>query len=162
MGRTQVKKIYLWEPWFFIFFGLFHLHRIWALIDRSSYAAFWTEIMENKGVLYYLIMGLLACLCVLGIITFIRERKANYAWRWIYLFGGAYVLFDLTAIAAELEKWKKLLAVMFDTASPYWNAVWLFFILLGAAVFTLGIRLLTLRHMETKKQQYDDRQLKEE
>ena len=23
-----MKKIYAWEPWFFIFFGIFHLHRI--------------------------------------------------------------------------------------------------------------------------------------
>ncbi len=31
------KKILAFEPWFFIFFGLFHLHRIWGLIDRNSY-----------------------------------------------------------------------------------------------------------------------------
>ena len=146
-----MKKIYPWEPWFFIFFGLFHLHRIWALIDRASYAAFWTGIMENKGALYYLIMGMLACLCILGIITFIRERKTNYAWRWIYLFGGVYVLFDLAAIAFNLGIWKRLLAMMFDADSPYWNAGWLFFILLGAAVFVFGIRLLALRRKERTK-----------
>ncbi len=146
-----MKKIYPWEPWFFIFFGLFHLHRIWALIDRDSYAAFWTGIMENKGALYYLIMGLLACLCILGIIKFIRERKTNYTWRWIYLFGGMYVLFDLAAIAFNLETWKRLLAVMFNTASPYWNTVWSLFVLLGAAVFVLGVRLLSLRQKEMRK-----------
>ena len=153
-----MKKIYPWEPWFFIAFGLFHLHRIWALIDRSSYAAFWMGILENKGVPYYLIMGMLACLCILGIITFVRERQANYAWRWIYLFGGVYVLFDLAAIAGGLEIWKRLLVIMFDTASPYWNAVWLFFILLGAAVFVLGIRLFALRRkdMIEKARQSDD------
>lgn len=32
-----MKKIYSYEPWFFIFFGLFHLHRIWGLADRDSY-----------------------------------------------------------------------------------------------------------------------------
>ena len=25
-----MSKIYAWEPWFFIVFGLFHLHRIWG------------------------------------------------------------------------------------------------------------------------------------
>ena len=51
--------------------------------------------MENRDVLYFLIMGLLAGLCVLGIVTFIRERGVNYLWRWIYVLGGVYLLFDL-------------------------------------------------------------------
>ena len=142
------KKIYLWEPWFFIFFGLFHIHRIWALIDRASYASFWMGMMQEKGLPYFLIMGILASLCILGIVTFIRERKRNYIWRWIYVFGGAYVLFDLFAIAIELKAWKKLLSLMFDTDSRYWNTVWISFILLGCAVFALGIRLLILRVKE--------------
>ena len=137
-----MKRIYSWEPWFFLFFGLFHIHRIWALIDRKTYASFWMGIMENKGLPYFLIMGILAGLCILGIVTFIRERKANYFWRWIYLFGGAYVLFDLLAIAIGLEIWQKLLAVMFDTDSPYWILIWGLFILLGTAVFLLGIVLM--------------------
>ena len=107
--------------------------------------------MENKGALYYLIMGLLTCLCIMGIVTFIREYKTNYSWRWIYLFGGVYVLFDLAAIAYNLEIWRRFLAIMFDTASPYWNAVWLFFILLGAVIFVLGVRLLSLRQKKSTK-----------
>lgn len=141
-------EIYIWEPWFFIFFGLFHMHRIWALIDRESYASFWMGIMEKKGGSYFLIMGILAGLCILGIITFIRERKANYLWRWIYIFGGIYVLFDLFAIAIGLEVWQKLLEVMFDITSPYWNIIWGFFILLGTAVFILGIKLMFKRKEE--------------
>jgi len=138
----SLKKIYFWEPWFFLFFGLFHLHRIWALIDRTSYAAFWLGIMENRGVAYFTIMGVLAVLCILGIITFIRERKHNYLWRWVYIFGGSYLLLDLFAIATGLVFWQKLLQNMFDTNSQYWNVIWGFFILLGAAVFALGIKLV--------------------
>ncbi len=121
------------------------MHRVWALIDRETYASFWIGIMENKGFPYFLTMGILAGLCILGIITFIRERKDNYTWRWIYLFGGAYVLFDLFAIATRLEVWQKLLAFMFDINSPYWNLIWGFFILLGTAVFVLGIILMVRR-----------------
>ena len=121
------------------------MHRIWALIDRQSYADFWMGIYEEKGVTYFVLMGLLAGLCILGIVTFIRERKANYLWRWIYVFGGAYVLFDLFAIAIGLEIWKKLLSAMFDTSSALWNPIWLFFIVLGCAVFALVIRLLVIR-----------------
>ncbi len=58
------------------------------------------------------------------------------------LFGGAYVLFDLFAIAAGLEGWQKILAVIFDTNSSYWNIIWGYFILLGTAVFALGISLM--------------------
>ena len=140
-----MRRIYGWEPWFFLFFGLFHMHRIWAFINRAAYAAFWLEIMTDRGAPYFLIMGLLAGLCVLGVVTFIRERSANYLWRWIYVFGGAYLLFDLFAIAARLDLWQRLLAVMFDTASPYWDLIWGFFILLGACVFILGLRLLRER-----------------
>lgn len=121
------------------------MHRIWALVDRQSYADFWMGIYEEKGVTYFVLMGLLAGLCILGIVTFIRERKANYLWRWIYVFGGAYVLFDLFAIAIGLEVWKKLLSAMFDTSSALWNPIWLLFIVLGCAVFALGIRLLVIR-----------------
>ena len=143
-----MKRIFAWEPWFFIFFGVFHMHRIWALIDCQSYADFWMGIYEEKGVTYFVLMGLLAGLCILGIVTFIRERKANYLWRWIYVWGGAYVLFDLFAIANGLEVWKKLLSAMFDTTSALWNPIWLFFIVLGCAVFVLGIRLLVIRKKE--------------
>ena len=139
------RKIYLWEPWFFIFFGLFHLHRIWGLIDRTSYAEFWLGILNSKGIIYFVLMGILTLLCTIGIITFIKNRKTNYWWRWIYIGGGIYLLFDLFAIAAELKFWHKLLLFMFDVNSPYWNVIWSFFIFLGGFVFVLGISLLKQR-----------------
>ena len=139
------KKVLIWEPWFFMTFGLFHLHRIWGLIDRDSYAGFWVGILESKGLFYFTLMGVLAGLSVLGIFTFTKCRGNNYWWRWIYLFGGAYVLFDLYAIAAGLEFWNKLLLWMFDVDSIYWNAVWSFFVLLGGCSFLLGMKLLEQR-----------------
>ena len=135
------KRVFAWEPWFFIAFGLFHLHRIWGLIDRNSYAGFWTDLLENKGILYFILMGILGALCILGIITFIKNKRRNYWWRWIYLFGGLDLLFDLFAIAIGLECWKKLLLWMFDVTSTYWSVVWSFFILLGGFSFALGIKL---------------------
>ena len=137
-----MKKTYAWEPWFFMFFGLFHLHRIWALFDREGYASFWLGLVENKGTTYFLIMGLLAILCVVGIVTFFRERRHNYWWRWIYICGGLYLLFDLFAIATGIEFWHRLLLLMFNTSSNYWNVIWIAFILLGGFVFILGVKLL--------------------
>ena len=141
----KVKKIYEWEPWFFMFFGLFHLHRIWGLIDSTSYADFWIGILESKGIFYFVLMGILAFLCVCGIATFCKNIKNNYWWRWIYIFGGSYVLFDLFAIAIELKVWNDLLLFMFDVNSQYWNIVWGFFVILGAFVFCLGMKLLKQR-----------------
>lgn len=57
-----MKKIYNYEPWFFIFFGILHLHRIWGLVDRETYATFWINVMENKGVFYFVLMGIMAVL----------------------------------------------------------------------------------------------------
>lgn len=139
------KKIYAWEPYFFMFFGLFHLHRIWGLVDRKSYADFWVGLMESKGIMYFVVMILLASLCVLGITTFLKNKGKNYWWRWIYIFGGSYVIFDLFAIAIGLEVWNNLILMMYDINAPYWNVLWLAFILLGGFVFTLGVRLLVQR-----------------
>lgn len=140
-----MKKIYSFEPWFFIFFGIFHLHRIWGLVDRESYAAFWIGVMESKGIFYFVLMGILAVLCVLGMITFFRNLHQNYWWRWIYLCGGGYVLFDLFAIATGIEFWYDLLLAMFDVNATYWNLLWGGFIVLGGAVFVLGCLLLKRR-----------------
>ena len=145
MSDVRLKTVHAWEPWFFLFFGVFHLHRIWAIIDRVSYASFWMGILENKGWPYFVLMGLLAGLCVIGIVTFIRERGHNFWWRWIYIGGGSYVLFDLFAIATGMKMWADLLAKMFDVNSPYWNVVWGFFIVLGGLVFVLGLSLLKNR-----------------
>lgn len=76
-----MKEIYSYEPWFFIFFGLFHLHRIWGLVDRDAYATFWINVMERKGIFYFGLMGILTVLCVLGIITFFKNLRYNYWWR---------------------------------------------------------------------------------
>ena len=70
-----MKRIYAFEPWFFLFFGVFHLHRIWGLIDRESYADFWLDTMENKGFVYFALMIILTSLCVLGIIVFFKNKE---------------------------------------------------------------------------------------
>ena len=60
----KAEKNIRMEPWFFMAFGLFHLHRIWGLIDRISYAGFWMGVLENKGLFYFVLMGIMAMLCV--------------------------------------------------------------------------------------------------
>ena len=142
-----MKQIKSYEPWIFIFFGLFHLHRIWGLVDRKSYANFWIGVLENKGAFYFILMGAITMLCLLGLITFFKNRHCNYWWRWIYLVGGSYLLFDLFAIAIGLDFWQQVLLNLYDTTSIYWNFIWSIFILLGAMVFTLGISLIIKKRM---------------
>ncbi len=139
------KVIKKWEPYFFMAFGLFHLHRIWGLFDRKRYAYFWLDKLNNRGAFYFILMGILASLCILGIITFIKNVKCNYWWRWIYIFGGIYLLFDLFAILFRFNFWYDILNVMFDVNSVYWNYIWIFFILLGTFSFILGIKILKRR-----------------
>ena len=143
-----MKKIYFFEPWFFLFFGVFHLHRIWGLFDRKAYAEFWMNTMESRGVFYFTLMILLSALCILGIVTFFKESGNNYWWRWIYLCGGAYLLFDLFAILTGLEFWHELLLAMFDISAWYWDMLWGGFIVLGGSVFALGIYLLIKRNRQ--------------
>lgn len=136
-----MKKIKAFEPWVFIFFGVFHLHRIWGLIDRKSYADFWLGIMKNRGAFYYVLMGILAGLCICGIITFLKNLRNNFWWRWIYIFCGGYLLFDLFAIITDLEFWHELILKMFDISASYWNVLWGLFIVLGGFSLALGIYL---------------------
>lgn len=136
-----MRKIGRFEPWIFLVFGIFHLHRIWGLLDRTSYAAFWIGVMERRDWSYYLLMGALALPCVLGIGIFLRNLYHNYWWRWIYILGGGYVLFDLFAIMAGWGFWHKLILKMYDTTAPWWNFLWSAFVVMGGAVFALGVGL---------------------
>ncbi len=146
MGKSAAKqRIYWFEPWFFLLFGLFHLHRIWGLFDRRGYAGFWLGVLEERGALYFALMGLLAALCFAGLWAFFRCRRDNPWWRWLYVFGGGYVLWDLFAIAAGLDFWRALLYGMFDVSSPLWNLIWGGFTALGGGVFLLGLFLLRQR-----------------
>ena len=145
---TRGAQIQAFEPWFFILFGIFHLHRIWALVNRRAYADFWLGVMQEKGVIYYGLMGLLSLLCIAGIVSFFCHIHENPWWRWIYLLGGGYVLFDLFAIATGLSFWQRLLQMMFDTTASYWTPLWSLFIVLGAFSLGLGIWLLKKRYAE--------------
>ena len=97
-----MKDIRGFEPWFFILFGLFHLHRIWGLLDRPGYAGFWMGMLAERGPLYWGLMAVLGGLCLAGLVLFFRCFRQRRWWRWAYLLGGGYVLFDLFAIAAGL------------------------------------------------------------
>ena len=139
------SKIIWFEPIVFVFFGAFHLHRIWGLFDRNRYSEFWLSVMTERGWVYYALMGILSVLCIAGIAVFVKNRGNNYWWRWFYIFGGGYVLFDLFAIAAGLEIWKKLLERMFDVTSQYWNVIWGGFIVLGLVSLFIGIILIKIK-----------------
>ena len=137
-----MKSKIIWiEPVFFLFFGVFHLHRIWGLIDRKGYSDFWLSVMNNRDWFYFSLLGILSLLCIVGIAVFIKCKGHNYWWRWVYIFGGGYLLFDLFAIFIKLEIWKNLLYWMFDITNPYWNIVLGIFISLGLFSLIAGISI---------------------
>ena len=70
------SKIVWFEPIIFLFFGVFHLHRIWGLFDRSNYAKFWLSIMSNRGCVFYVSMAILSALCIAGIVVFVKKWVA--------------------------------------------------------------------------------------
>ncbi len=106
MRRGKMKKIAFYEPWFFLLFGVFHLHRIWGMIDRKSYADFWIGILESRNAFYYGLMIVLAMLCFLGIISFFKNIHHNHWWRWIYILGGSYLLCYKKTVYHGLKKTK--------------------------------------------------------
>ena len=136
----MTRKIFWIEPLFFLLFGVFHLHRLWALMDGPAYADFWLGVLEERGATYFGLMGVLVLLCVAGLSVFFRTRRPW--WRWLYLLGGGYVLFDLAAIAAGWDVWDSLLRWMFDVDNPAWNWLWGGFSGLGLLSLLFGFYLL--------------------
>lgn len=127
----------------YVFFGVFHLHRIWALVERSSYAKFWLSVLQSRGIIYFILLAIMMLLCLGGFIAFVRNRRYNFWWRYLYLLGGAYVVFDLFAIYFELPVWKEVIYTMFDTSNSNWTLIWGGgFIGMGALSLVLGIRLI--------------------
>ena len=139
------SKIVWFEPIIFLFFGVFHLHRIWGLFDRNNYAKFWLSILSNRGCFFYVSMAILSALCIAGIVVFVKNKRKNYWWRWFYILGGIYVLFDLFAITIKLEIWENLIYQMFDITNRYWNVLWGGFIILGLISFIIGILIIKER-----------------
>ena len=138
---NKPDKIIWIEPVFFILFGVFHLHRIWAFLDRNSYSNFWLNVMDNRGWFYFSLMGILSVLCISGIALFVKNIGNNKWWRLVYIFGGGYVLFDLFAIFVGFSFWISLLYWMFDVTNHYWYAVWGFFTVIGLSSFIIGLSL---------------------
>ena len=88
-----------------------------------------------------MLMLVLVMFCLVGIITFIKNRGNNFWWRWIYLFGGGYVLFDVAAVVLNVSVWHKLLIFMFDSETPHYYFIWGFFCIAGAGILVLGLRI---------------------
>ena len=86
-------------------------------------------------------MGAMSALCIAGIALFIRNWSRNQWWRWVYPFGGGYLLFDLFAILIRLRIWNRLLSWMFDITNPLWNVLWGTFVMVGFAALIIGIML---------------------
>ena len=145
------SKIVWFEPIFFLFFGVFHLHRIWGLFDRNNYSRFWLSIMSSREWFFYVSMVILSAFCIAGIVVFVKNKRKNYWWRWIYIFGGIYLLFDLFAITIRLEVWENLLYQMFDITNSYWNILWGGFILLGLVSLVIGILIFKERRTVQSK-----------
>ena len=76
------------------------------------------NILEEKGVLYYLLMGILAALCLLGMTTFIKTA--------VIISGGGHILgaavtccLTYSPWEANLLFWRQLLKKMYDASAPY-------------------------------------------
>ena len=97
--------------------------------------------MENE-VTYILLLTTLAVLCIIGFIIFLKNYGKNPWWRWIYIFGGGYLIFDVFAIYFNLEFWIELIEFMNDVTNPYWNIIWGIFVIIGIFSLILGFHLI--------------------
>ncbi|MDD6268663.1 MAG: hypothetical protein PUA84_01210 [Oscillospiraceae bacterium] len=147
-----MKSIQLFEPWFFIAFGVFQLHRIWGLIDEQAYIDFWLNTVGQNSMVYYFIIGILEILCIMGIITFFRNIRRNYRWRMLYFAGAALILADLSAISAGSVMGRFLLSAMFGVNYICRRSLLMLLLAAGTFSFILGTDLLVriLRQYRTK------------
>jgi hypothetical protein len=142
-------NIYKFESIFFLFFGIFHLHRIWAFISPNTYSTFWLSLSNNKNAFAYLLGIIILLLSIFAILTFIINFKNNKWWRWIYLFGGIYLLFDSILNLLNVKFMMNIVNYMFTAPNPQFNIIWGFFIILGLFCIILSIYLW--KYKEDKK-----------
>ena len=45
------------------------------MMERTAYAAFRLGILNSKGIIYFVLTGILTLLCTIGIITFIKTER---------------------------------------------------------------------------------------
>lgn len=152
------SKIYWVEPSVFIFFGVMHMSRIWGLFDREGYREFWISAYYERGFTYCAVSGIMSALCIAGITVFFANLGQNYWWRWIYIFCGGYVIFDLAAILLKWQPWEDLLIFMYNVDSSYWNVIWGFFIILGGMSLIFGIYIAVRKKEKSIYRNRDARQ----
>ena len=116
--------IYKIESLFFMFFGAFHLHRIWAFVDPKAYSLFWLSLSNNKNIFTYLLGILIFLLFVFAILTFLLNLKMIRWWRWIYLFGGTYIFFDSLLNLLNVKFMLNLVTFMFTAPVPQYYFIW--------------------------------------
>jgi hypothetical protein len=66
---------YKLESLVFLFFVLFHIHRIWAFVDSKSYNKFWLNILESRGPFLFILGLLLFVMSIIVILYFIKYFK---------------------------------------------------------------------------------------
>ena len=126
-----IENKYRFESLFYLFFGLFHMHRIWAFIDSKTYNDFWLSVLNNRNVLFNILGTILIILSIVLLIYFLNHYKENKWWRWIYLFGGIYVFVDCILNILNNNVIKYVVIKMYTLKQPFYNILWGFFILLG-------------------------------
>jgi hypothetical protein len=122
---------YRMESLFFLFFGLFHIHRIWAFIDSKSYNKFWLNILVSRGAFLYIFGSLLLIISIIVILYFIKNFTDKKCWRWIYLFGGLYLIWDTVLNLLNNDFIKNIVIKMYTIKQPYYSILWVLFIILG-------------------------------
>ena len=132
---------YKLESLFFLLFGLFHIHRIWAFIDAQSYNNFWLNILDNRNAFFYILGILLIIILLTVIIFFVKEYKNKKWWRWIYLFGGTYLLIDITLNLLNINMMKNIIIKMYTLKQPFYSILWITFILIGISCIFISLYL---------------------
>lgn len=119
------------EAILFLFFGMFHIHRIWAFIDPEAYSKFWLGLVSTQGKEYYALGIILVGMSISLIILFVLNIKRLFWWRWFYLIGGLYVLIDVCLNLLEVDFMQRAIVWLFTVEGVLWYIIWGNFVLLG-------------------------------
>ena len=136
---------YKLESLVFLFFGLFHIHRIWAFIDFKSYNKFWLNILENRGSFFIILGFSLLIMSIIVILYFIVNFKNKKWWRWIYLFGGIYLVIDNVLNLFNNNLINNVVIKMYTMKQPYYSILWALFIILGIICIIISKYLWSYR-----------------
>lgn len=139
------EKVYAFESPAFLLFGVFMVHRVWAIVNPPSFSNFWINAYFAKHPLILLVYALLAGLGLAGTWILIRTYRTYYWWRLFFPIIAAYGIQNVYKIWTQGEAWRDRILIYYHTGLRIWDLMWGLAVIAGFISIIFSQRVLKQR-----------------